>query len=563
MSRLYRLVMAAATLLAPLLSTLLSILLAALLTACSATPERPEYLLRPQFTDGYTGSVIHKRILARDELSRVQRLTGVRPQSGRSFYIMEDPDATQEFVAKLTYLEFANEDAARSALTKIKTDAPLSRRHNAAVIAIESSNPATARRVAKELRFDVLHAGAADADKKSSGEQFTYLQTHSRPLTEEVALHLAPARVYLIGESHGIRVNSEIREQVFKSLYHYRGVRALLMELPYSSSVLLQKYLDTGDRSILDQVFEHMQGTHAFTRERKQFWRNIQRWNSELAESKQIRVYGVDIEHKLVHSAAHLHRLLQQHPLSQLAALSSSTYEFPHLHRLAGLIEKPQDLSYNTVNTAELTEIVQLCLQELSAHPKTTAEWLGDEMLGFELVLQNILYRYECVEGGTTDKAWNRLRDERIYRNFLTLYAAIPQDLRFFGQWGLNHVFQQREFDVHWFAARLRHSPDSPVKNEICSLVLMYEQAHQRSKQDQVTAAFSNYLPISGAFFQAARWDPTLFSLNKQDSPFRRQLHWMLTTPPPDTGVTTDFFQYVIYVRFSPAARGLRNRYSK
>src|SRR6056297_2077710 len=294
-------------------SVLLAALLAIFLTACSATPERPEYLLRPQFADGYAGSVIHKRILARDELSRIQQLTGVRPQSGRTFYIMETPDATQVYFAKLTYLEFANEDAARSALTKIKTDAPLSRRHNAAVIAIESSNPATARRVAEELRFDVLPAGAA---KENTAELYTYLQTHSRPLTEEVARHIPPARVYLIGESHGIRVNSEIREQVFKSLYHHRGVRALLMEMPYSSSVLLQKYLNTGDRSILDEVFEHMQGTSAFTRERKQFWRNIQQWNSELEENEQLRVYGIDIEHQLVHSAAHLHRLFQQHPLS-------------------------------------------------------------------------------------------------------------------------------------------------------------------------------------------------------------------------------------------------------
>jgi len=553
MFRLRRLVLAA--------SVLLAALLAIFLTACSATPERPEYLLRPQFADGYAGSVIHKRILPRDELSQARRLADVRPQSGRTFYIMETPDATQEYFAKLTYLEFANEDAARSALTHIKTDSPLSRRDNAAVIAIESSNPATARRVADKLRLNVLPAGAAGADKGNAGAQFTYLQTHSRPLTEEAARHLPPARVYLIGESHGIRVNSEIREQVFKSLYHHRGVRALLMEMPYSSSVLLQKYLNTGDRSVLDEVFEHMQGTSAFTRERKQFWRNIQQWNSELEESEQIRVYGIDIEHQLVHSAAHLHRLFQQHPLSQLAADPGSTYTFPHLHSLAGLLQNSQDISYETVHKAEWIETVQMALQELSAHPRATAEWLGTELLGCKLVLQNILYRYECVEGGTTDKAWNRLRDERIYRNFLTLYPAIPRGLRFFGQWGLNHVFQQREFDVNWCAARLRRSPDSPVKAEICSIALIYEQANQRTKHDQVTGGFSNYLPISGAFYQAAQWDQTLFSLNKQGSPFRRQPHWMLTTPPPDTGVTTDFFQYAVYVRFSPASRGVRNQF--
>ena len=176
---------------------------------------------------------------------------------------MESPDETQEYVAKLTYLEFANEDAAR--------------------------------RVADKLRFDVLlagaacAAGAAGADQGNASEQFTYLQTHSKQLTDEVGRDLPEARVYLIGESH--------------------GVRALLMEMPYSASVLLQKYLNTGDRSILDAVFEQMQGTLAFARARKQFWRNIQRWNSGLAESEQIRVYGIDIEHQLEHSTAHLHAL--------------------------------------------------------------------------------------------------------------------------------------------------------------------------------------------------------------------------------------------------------------
>ncbi len=555
MSRFCRLILAA---------TLTAALVATLLSACSAAPERPEYLIRPQFVNGYTGSVIHKRILARDELSRVERRTGVRPQSGRTFYILESPDETQEYIAKLTYLEFANEDAAQSALTKIKTESPHAHRENAAVIIIESSNPAIAQRVTEKLRITVLPAGTSGvggADQGNASEQFTYLQKHSKQLTEEVGRDLPQARVYLIGESHGIRVNSEIREQVFKSLYHHRGVRALLMEMPYSASVLLQKYLDTGDRSRLDAVFEHMQGTPAFTRERKQFWRNIQRWNSALAESEQIRVYGIDIEHQLEHSAAHLQSLFQQHPLSEVPALTSPAYKFPHLHALEGLLTNPQDISYEKVSKAEWTEIVQLSLQELSAHPRAAAEWLGDELLGFRLVLQNILYRYQCVEGGTTDKAWNRLRDERIYRNFLTLYSAIPRGMRFFGQWGLNHVFQQREFDVNWLAARLRHSPDSPVKNEICSIALIYEQANQRSKHDQVTSGFSNYLPISGAFYQAVQWNLTLFSLNRPDSPFDRQLHWMLTTPPPESGVTTDFFQYAIYARFSPASRGVRNQF--
>ena len=71
MSRLCRLVLAA--------TALLPAFLAITLGACSAAPERPEHLIRPQFVDGYTGSVIHKRILAGDELSRVERLTDVCP----------------------------------------------------------------------------------------------------------------------------------------------------------------------------------------------------------------------------------------------------------------------------------------------------------------------------------------------------------------------------------------------------------------------------------------------------------------------------------------------------
>lgn len=122
-------------------------------------------------------------------------------------------------------------------------------------------------------------------------------------------------------------------------------------------------------------------------------------------------------------------------------------------------------------------------------------------------------------------------------------------------------MFQAEEFGVPWFAARLQQHRESPLEGEVCSIALIYEQANERSKHDRITTGFSTYLPESGAFYHAARWEKTLFSLDKDGSPFRSELIWTLTTPRPEMGVTTDFFQYAIYLRFSPASRGLNQRF--
>jgi hypothetical protein len=507
-------------------------------------------------------------VLPQKALKRIHRQTGVLPRLGRTFFVLHTTTEGKEQFARVTYLRFLTPSAARTAETALANGSHGNagagyqglRRRGTAVIAIEADPASVARAVSEHIRFETIPTEkTAWLQQATAKEQaiLQYLETQACEASPNIAQQLPEARLYLTGESHGMRANSEIRQQMLRSLHQHRAVRALLMEMPYSTAAMLQEYLDSGDARILNSVFARVQGTAAYTKEKKQFWRSLQEWNAHLDPDDRIRVYGIDIEHQLSNSTAYLYHLFRTHSHTE----PSHTLGWPALKELQNKIYEDHELSYGAVETDEWKRLIRRALMELRDQPHAVAGWFGEDRLGLQLVLQNILYRYECVEGRTSDRSWNRLRDERIYRNFLALYPSLPKEIRCFGQWGLNHVFQAEEFGVRWCATRLQHHRESPLRGEVCSIALIYEQANERSKHNQITTGFSTYLPESGAFHHAARWEQTLYSLDEEGSPFRSELIWTLTTPRPEMGVTTDFFQYAIYLRFSPASRGLNQRF--
>ena len=63
----------------------------------------------------------------------------------------------------------------------------------------------------------------------------------------------------------------------------------------------------------------------------------------------------------------------------------------------------------------------------------------------------------------------HRKRDQYMYDNFLIMHDRLPKG-NFFGQWGLNHVYQSPQLNVNWLAYLLDTQENSPVKGKVLSM---------------------------------------------------------------------------------------------
>ena len=71
------------------------------------------------------------------------------------------------------------------------------------------------------------------------------------------------------------------------------------MELGYSHAYFINKYLDTRDLNILEEMYKSLKGTYEWNKDNYNHWRKLYEYNKTLPVDKRIRVVGVDIEHQI------------------------------------------------------------------------------------------------------------------------------------------------------------------------------------------------------------------------------------------------------------------------
>lgn len=319
-----------------------------------------------------------------------------------------------------------------------------------------------------------------------------YLSRWSQPLDPEAPQRtnlagLLPEagarRLYVAGEQHGIAENQALEYAFLTQLHRRAGVHLYFQELSYSSSLLLDRYLQTGDEQALERAFRGFTGTYSNSRDLLRLYRRIRRYNEGLEPAERIRVVGFDIEH-------------QPRTAFAVAADFVGDRRAPDLHD--GLFDR---------------------IRETAAR---AAQQNGE---------------------------WNRVRDRMMYENALALLERMPGDESLFGQWGLNHVFQDEEFGVVWLAARLATDPASPLAGRVVRITYAYEDVQQMGKGGRRRRPLTTYRPDPGTMMCMAETKYTLFRLDAPESPYASQLRWMHSTPRPTGGVTTDYFQYVVLIR--------------
>lgn len=366
----------------------------------------------------------------------------------------------------------------------------------------------------------------------SSSELSSYLlDNHSvldigNPNLSLLATDLKDAEVVLGGEYHAVKANYDVKFALLTAFHKQEGFKYFLTEMGYGVAGMLNLYLETGDKEILEQIQERIKGSASWTIEFSDFWEKLYHYNKELPDEQRITVIGLDIEWQLG------------------AALD-------YLTTLQGADRLPVLEALGPMNREEFVNFFDGLQDDMENNPQLYADALGEDLFHFNFVVRNIATRLDIED---SHEQGMHLREQAIYDNFVKLYNFLPPG-KFFGQFGMAHVYQRQCSDgmegIERFAMALNRG-DSPVKDKVISIAYMYINSKMSSWQNdyielRVTNEFVDTQPLE----RVAQADYTLFRLEGENSPLQSNPYFI---KGPYGGVTTDYFQYILAIRNSPAA---------
>lgn len=364
--------------------------------------------------------------------------------------------------------------------------------------------------------------------------------------------------LFLLGESHGIQKPQQLDFNLLKLLQAKAGVHTYVGEFDFAKAYYLNQYLQTGNEKLLDTVFSDWV-THYEQWGNKDFQqkiRNIRALNKTLPAARQIRFAGIDRVHNPGLVADYFTEVLQQGNVK------------PLLPRFAPLINQLR-MGNDSVAAAE----AQRLLTSLNSQNNQ----------GFkQSIYQSLLYGlYVCSAMHTTG------REVALYNNFKYLYQQLNwKGEKLYGFWGFAHVMQARTNGGKGtsFAIMLQNDSSLNLKGKIVSIACLYSGSkimlptqflppmwQDKDKRYTASDKFNNDSDMMNisllSYFKEATQPgrTTLFQLAGNGSPFTNQKITVTYSPfmPPNQQMQfdeagkylTDYMQYLILVRDSPATR--------
>lgn len=357
-----------------------------------------------------------------------------------------------------------------------------------------------------------------------------YLEYWSWPVqelnivTNQLQAELDNYRIFLVGESHGLTINQELESLLLQFFVREGQVQNYLLELSPSLVGFLREYLETGNEQLLDFVFSAIEGTYFWTKENYLHWQGVRTFWESLPEEHKFTLLGLDVEHQPILALQYLQYHLEQ--------LKSPELEQSELSQIGRILRGERSVSNREIQSFLNGLLLELGKESIQAE-------LGSLVSEFELVLTNLLTGIELYS--ITDPAlWNTTRDLAMYNSFLKQSERMKNG-KFFGQWGLNHVFQKQQGGVDWLASHFK-------QGEVFSMVLIYQDSYFLQNFSYEVLPFNNYLTGANYLAQRAQGTPLLVKLDGDGSPFSESLIWKIRDSKPISGSTTDYFQYILFL---------------
>ena len=356
--------------------------------------------------------------------------------------------------------------------------------------------------------------------------------------------------IFFTGEVHGVKANSALEIKFIKYFKEKTDFTYYLCETAYSDAYFYNKYLDTGDVKILEEMYRPLKGTFEWNKDSYNLWKELYEYNKTLSDGKKIKVVGVDIEHQIDNAYRYLVDVLPKNEPPEEIKESIS--------KIKSILEEFDEATAHE-NSSKL-------LRDIEEKESLYKGYLGENFFGFKLVNQNILNSLKSYERDNDDD-WNNTRDKFIYENFKAVEQEFPKG-KYYGQWGLNHIYQAKEENVMWFGSYL-NSQESEFKDKILSIAYIYDDCKQMGRKNNNRDNSNKYTeeklntilkPIKQANDQIGE-DINIYKLTGEGSSFFELQFYDLFESKDSQAKAADFFQYIICIKNSEASKPLNDEY--
>lgn len=314
----------------------------------------------------------------------------------------------------------------------------------------------------------------------------------------------ADYRVFLAGEYHAKTKGYQSKKMLIQYLHEKQDVDYLICELGMGQGFLLDDYIQTGNEGNLIFMMEELEGTLAYTQDEYQLWKWLYDYNQQQPENCKLHIIGLDIEFQKKTSVRGLSLLMDN--------------SVTPAKEIQPLIERIKE-SDGTV--------VKEFPQALEKYPEQMKEVFGENFPWAEQYAKNVTATekfFELNQSGGANA--HQIRDDKMTDNLFFAMEQLPEDAKFFGQFGAEHILQSEmittfvlQENYNRFAMQLQ-ADDSPVKGEVCSIYLSFLKKSQSPRSTTYYPMNESEIPIDS--FQDYYAQDTFIPLDEKGSPFTR-----------------------------------------
>lgn len=214
--------------------------------------------------------------------------------------------------------------------------------------------------------------------------------------------------IFLAGEAHGSIKSIDMNLYLLKYFIEKGDIKYILYESGYADSQYLNRYLDTGDESILEYLFEKSSGTMSYTMENYNLLKSIYEYNLTLEKNKKIIFVGIDKENPEV-AIKYIKTLLP--------GKETNNTQVKQFNNIVYWLTKN-----NYVDESKKA------LELIRTSQKDIEEYWGVDYFQIEYLLNNL-----------SESVGQLFREELLINNFKKLYEYLPKG-KYFGQFGGAHT---------------------------------------------------------------------------------------------------------------------------
>lgn len=339
-------------------------------------------------------------------------------------------------------------------------------------------------------------------------------------------------RVFLTGETHTAVKSFQAKKMMIQYLHEQHGVNYIVEESGVASGFLEEYYIQTGDEFYLDLLMDSVQGTLACSEEEKDYLQWLHEYNSRQPENKKLHVFGLDVDHQL--------NLLPE--AAALLAENNREEIKKEMQRLVSFMDKNP------------TEFQQNINQYLNKYQADFSKNLPFAQLLCDNLTNTAAFRAEMKN---PNSEFHQIRDFAMMRNFCFWEEYFPDDTKFFGQFGSEHIYQKActsEYSSAHYQrfGTLLQGEDSPVKGAVCSILYQYVQTSDSPRGGYIYQTPFDQFPQS--IFERYHGTDLFIPLDHKNSPFlsaeaqgkTEEEISLLDLPEKQASGTTDYFQKLL-----------------